>query len=516
MISWFIRIQKFVLISAGFFPFRAIYRGFYIVGAFAFYYSARILFPAIQRIDLRRGAANSPLIPGSSDVDLGILFHAKDTEEEIRFLREFWIFYRKFKCTLPFLGEVQLLNVKEAKHVQWRPTDPPPSEEPYRRRWECAHEALSACFFLLEQTYFDADPASHPEYGYKVAKGCLDVLRYSEAVRSEGAPLSRKEYLRQMEDSRLKSGFKHPLTIDKDFALETCCRALRILDSACARFIDAVKAQKHPAEIQSSIETWDYRLPNSESFAWRSRLKTLEEGRFPTVSGFYSDSLFRWLVIAHVEEPLGLSRLFEQLDSWHRGDPHFKAPPLLLSRNMFQVLAWTCYLDSPFFYFSLSPDLNPLGLRVRRRGNLPLLSSRRNEYRVQWKVSTTDFDPPPTVFLRYGARHAVANLTRALRLFGQDHWAGDNTYRVCLLYGRLLSLHLYLEHGVVTDPDDLESLLPVFERYDSALFAKVEPSLFETLKTPADDWNSLDSSHCFYRHYPNFTLLIGGLLRHVP
>lgn len=487
-------LQRFVLRSGGVPPLGWLYRACYRAGQAWILRDWPRRFPEIARVDVRRGLASADWLPGASDLDLRVVLRGRPADE-LRFLGEFWSRYRAQKRLLPFLGETQIVDPADAAWVaEFGGAREREAADPERRAWERLHESLSSCLFLLQDAYFGSDERSSPDFRHKLAKGYLDAARFAAASRggASGPVPSRRDWTGR----------------DRGEPVELCCRAVGEVDAACAEFVSAAERVGRLAEAAPNAPArWPSDLPNSELLVWKGRMRTLDRGGLPKVHGLYYDGMLRWLLVADAGDRAELARLFEHVRRWRAEDPVFGPPPSIVSKAMFQLLLWTPYLDSPFLYWSLSPDLHPLGLEARRRARSPLLAFAQ---RAQWRITAGDFLPPPRSVLGWSLELSAANLALSLRLFGLDGWAGDNAYRVGLLYGRLLSARLYRQRGEAFDPDDLDSLVEAARALPE--FARVEAPLRAVLDTPTSELNARAPREVFERHYPAWRLLLDGLL----
>jgi hypothetical protein len=203
------------------------------------------------------------------------------------------------------------------------------------------------------------------------------------------------------------------------------------------------------------------------------------------------DTVFRWFVVLAdapgIEE---LERTARLMEGWRRSEPAFAAPCALVTRGMLEAMCSTAHLDTPFLKLCLR---GARGLRPLSR--FPVW---RGHFRLGWNLDCESLPGPS----RESALQAAADLGLSLRLYGLDAWAGDNAYRLLFLYGRILSLRLYLEKGEARDPQDIDSLLEAFGR----AFPESRPWLSRLEQGPLS-WSKerLDSiapSELFYEHYP--------------
>jgi hypothetical protein len=238
---------------------------------------------------------------------------------------------------------------------------------------------------------------------------------------------------------------------------------------------------------------------------WKRRMKPLEQEDLPKVHGFYHDGLHRSLVVADVHDRRAVVRLLDRLRDWHKTDEAMRNPPSLLSVAAFQTLLWSSYLDTPFLHQALSPVLNLHSMAARRRGRSALFGWGR---RVQWKMTSAEFLPPPKALLDLGVELSLSSLALSLRLFGLNGWSGNNGYRIGLLYSRLMSAHLYKKQRFVCDPDDLEGLAEAYKSRLPESYADIAGPLEEALRQAPEDFNAQPQDACFHRHYPSYRLLL--------
>jgi len=516
-----LRLQRWVLWSGKFPPCRWIYVACYRASGLALRLAWRLRFPLIRSISVHRGLNQPDWVPGASDIDLRIVIKPCALLDEQEFLRAFWGQYAAAKRVLPFLGEVQIINDREAAFVKAHggarergSSDVHGAGPSWRLPWERLNESIASCLFLLEQAYFSLEEESSADYGFKVFKGYLDTSRYAAASREGGPVPARRAQLQALKKTGLHDLLADPSRIRQAQALDLCSHALQELDEACREFIAAAEREGLLAGGPApDSHPWVSDLPNSELFVWQNRMKTLEQDGFPKVHGLYYEGMYRWLVAADVSDRPALKRLFQHLRVWHRQDSVFQNPPSLISRPILQILFWSGYLDTPFLYYSFCSSLNPHSLAARLRGRSPLLGWGQ---RAQWKLSASDFAPPPEALLRAAFGRSVSNLALSLRLFGLDGWAGNNAYRVGLLYSRLLSAHLYQEKRVISDPDDMDRLIKDYEAHLPEYFSKLSGPLLEDLRRTGDDFNELSPRACFHRHYPSYRMILDRLLDGLP
>jgi hypothetical protein len=156
----------------------------------------------------------------------------------------------------------------------------------------------------------------------------------------------------------------------------------------------------------------------------------------------------------------------------------------------------------------LSPDSSD-GLAIRAGGRSPLLAWSR---RAQWKLPAGGFLSPSKTLLELSLGQSLANLVLSLRLFGLEGWAGDNSYRIVLLYSRLLSARLYQEKGLLCDPGDLDGLLTAHRSAFPESHAELAGPLESALALRPEDLNAISQTSCFRRHYPAYRRLLDSLL----
>lgn len=476
-------LRRFVLRSGAVPPLGWLYRGCYRAGEAWILRDWPRRFPEVASVEVRRGMSGSDWTPGVSDLDLRVLLRRRPADEAA-FLRSFWARYREQKTLLPFLGEAQLVDPADAACVaRWGGVRERESADPRRRRWERLHEALSSCLFLLQDAYFGDHGV--PDFSHKLEKGRLDASRWA----SEEEPVPSRARLRRSGAGGAPA--------------EACARAVAELDAACARFVEANQA---PSDLPPAPR-WPADLPNSDLLTWKGRMRHLDQRGLPKIRGFYFDGMLRWVIVADAADGAELVRLFEHVRRWREQEPVLSTPPSIVTPAMFQLLLWTPFLDSPFLYWTLSPDLHPLTVEARRRARTPLLAFAQ---RAQWRMVAGDFRAPTRELLDWSTELSVANLALSLRLFGLDGWAGDNAYRVGLLYGRLLSLRLYRERGTPSDPDDLDGLADAAASLPE--FSELEGPLRAALDTPTPEFNARPRSEVFAEHYPAWRLLLDRLL----
>jgi len=71
--------------------------------------------PFVISIYLRRSMLDKRIEPGSSDIDLAIIFKDLSLKKEVFFMKQFLKKYRQLKTIFPFLGEIVFLNKTELK-----------------------------------------------------------------------------------------------------------------------------------------------------------------------------------------------------------------------------------------------------------------------------------------------------------------------------------------------------------------------------------------------------------------
>ncbi len=515
------RLQRLVLRTGGVFPLRPLFRLYYRLAAGLFIRATRARFPAVSDIFVRRGQTEEGWVPGASDVDLGVIARLPSAAEDAAFVKAFWAHYARWKRLFPILGEAQIVAEDEASRlrglagVRFREYGRAARQTGWRARWDCLGEALFSCLHLLEQTYFEAASApAGPDFGIKIAKGYLDVLRYGEGcVRADGTAVSRQRLASGLRGDGANAALERPFLMTRPQAAGLCALALRTLERSCALFVQDARERLEPGTAAPGSTSWELPAEDDPFMLWHGRLKVLDEPGYPKIHGIYYDSVFRWIVVADVNDDRSLLKLFSKLEAWPKENGVFRAPAWILPPAAFQALLWTPHLGTPFFHRCLSASLNQWGVAGRKRSRFPLDSWGQ---RAQWRMKAGDFLPPPPELLRYGAQSCAGSLALSLRLFGLEGWAGDNIYRLCLLYSRLLSLNLYFTTGQARDPDDLEALLAATATCCPELFARIKAPLLDALQSPPQDWNARPAAQCFYGHFPSYRLLMGEILAKLP
>ncbi|MCX5796117.1 MAG: hypothetical protein NTY77_11530 [Elusimicrobia bacterium] len=466
---------------------------------------AALLLAPLAALYLRRGLSRQGLTPGVSDVDLlAVLDIPRDGEADL--LRGLWRRYRLAKSLFPMLGELQVATkdelaaylscggIRRLEAPGWQvlrggaPPAPAPAGVDSARLH--LHEALAAYIFL-SQTYFEsAREPRLPDFGFRVAKGFLDVLRHASAAQ-DGLPTALERLRARSEltgslPGDLRRGLEQPDLLDRDAGLRLLGLALSRIDGLCGGLaLPAASAPTGPAHSPPA---------NAGCDGWPALLSALGPG-----TGLFMDTLFHWyVVLSGAPEPEALRKVAGLMDGWHLRDPRFQSAGWLVTRNVMQALLLVPHLDTPFFAWALGGPDRGDGLWVRALSRHPLWAG---HYRLRWKLGG-GLRPPGPEELRRSARQAASELALALRMFGLGSWAGGNSYRLFFLYSRVLSLRLFLERGVIVDPHDIDALLDAYAEHFPEARSWLERLAAEELRSPAAELDALDPAELFYRHLP--------------
>ena len=456
---------------------------------------------------LRRGLSRKGLTPGVSDMDLLMVLDIPAGREEV-LLRGLWRRYGWAKRLAPMLGELQVATPAEfSAYLAWggiRRLDAP-TWKPLRGAAPAApadagpdvglqhlHEALAAYLFLA-QTYFEsARPPAAPDFGFRMVKGFLDVMRHIEAAR-QGSPAAAE---RRQAQSRLlagcppeaRRGLERPERMSRDEALHLLCLALGRLDGFCAR-TGAGNAAVRPASPPHA--------PPENAYAdeWQARLAKLGPG-----VGFFMDTLLHWyVVLPEAPDPHAARRVSLLMDFWHREESRFQNAGWLVTTNVLQCLLLSPHLDTPFFAWSLGGPDRGDGLWIRAKSRHPLWAG---HYRLRYGLDPDRLRRPSPAELRRGARQAAAELTLSLRLFGLRSWAGGNAYRIFFLYTRVIGLRLFFSRGAACDPEDFDQLCAACQEHFPETRPWLDRVAAEELRLPAAEFDARAPADVFYRHLP--------------
>lgn len=112
------RLQRLVLFLRATSAFNALFSKIY--GLAARFFVARVRRingllrkPAVAAIYIRRGRGRGEALPGASDLDFFLVLEEMGSQDEMIFLKEFWISFRKWKKLFPFLGETLMADRNE-------------------------------------------------------------------------------------------------------------------------------------------------------------------------------------------------------------------------------------------------------------------------------------------------------------------------------------------------------------------------------------------------------------------
>ena len=510
-------VQRFVLRTGRLPPALWIYRLAYRL-AFAV---VRVLVSRrseVLQVSARRGFLSGEFIPGSSDIDILVMFRRLAPAEEERFLRWFWAFYERLRRWLPFLGEAQVLTEDEARAAAaWSgtrsidyPDAPARDGDAWRERIDRASESLAACLFLLQDVFYSAD-RSDPAHGAKLAKGFLDSLRFIDGPEADRVPSRMRQ--RSALAPHIRARLVDAENGNRDAASALVATAIHALDARCEALIERARAEGLTEQPGlPAPEPWPDDVPNAEIRFWCSRFRRIENTTaLGAACGMYYDGGSRWYLLAGASEERNLRIVVQEAALMRAQDPVFTGRPLVVSPTMFQLLLWTAHLDSPLRYMGLAPRLGPTGVSMRRRSRRPLASWDGSALRVQWRIESGGFAPPPRRLLDIAAVRSAADLARGLRLFASGFPSGDNAYRLCHLYGRLLSLALLRSRGVASDPDDLDRLIELWREHRADRADLIGP-LLRALDIPAREFNRRPAADCFYEHSPTYAALLAEVL----
>jgi len=456
---------------------------------------------------LRRGLSRKGLTPGVSDMDLLMVLDIPAGREEV-LLRGLWRRYGWAKRLAPMLGELQVATPEEfSAYLAWggiRRLDAPtwkplrgaapaaPADAGPNAGLQHLHEALAAYLFLA-QTYFEsARPPAAPDFGFRMVKGFLDVLRHIEAAQ-QGLPAAAE---RGHAHAGIVSGcppeVRHSLRLPERMVRE---QAMALLGFALGR-LDGFCSGLSDRSADPCASGLPHAAPgNSYPDEWLERIAKIGPG-----AGFFMDTMLHWYVV--LPEAPGLHALRKVsllMDHWHREETRFRSAGWLVTRNVFQGLLLSPHLDTPFTAWALGGPDRGDGLWVRGLSRHPLWAG---HYRLRCGLDPGRLRRPSPAQLRRGARQAAAELALSLRLFGLRSWAGGNAYRLFFLYTRVLGLRLYFGRGEVCDPEDFDQICEAYQEYFPETRPWLERMAAEELRRPAAEIDAEDPAEVFYRHLP--------------
>jgi hypothetical protein len=363
------------------------------------------------------------------------------------------------------------------------------------------HEAIAA-YLSLTQTYFEsAGRRASPDFGFKIAKRCLDVLRYEKAAR-EQYPIAQERpqhltTLRGELSADLFALLQRPEHLRREDALGALHLAMLRLHRTCNLMLESntdspVSLSPHPH--QSALYPG-----NADAILWEKRTMSLRQA-CPLSTGLHIDTLFRWYVAA--EQPpdsASLDALARKMDHWHLTDNAFQAPGWLVTYAILQGMVAGPHLHAPCLWrsFNLATPRESGPLRALAYSRFPLWN---HHYRLQWNFQSRQVHPPAEPQLRRAARQAAAELSLALRPFGLSSENGTPSYRLFYLYSRILSLRIFLEKSIQADPQDIDSLFAIYQ----AEYPESRPWLkrleTEWLCLNEEELNRLPPDAVFYPH----------------
>ncbi|MBI3547452.1 MAG: hypothetical protein HY078_00220 [Elusimicrobia bacterium] len=512
-------LQSKVIVSRDYPLLRSVYRLAYRFAPGFVCAALRLLLGSrLEAIYLRRSGATGDWTPGASDLDLLLRIAPDSADREAAFLRRLWRAYAGIRLLVPFLGETQVADPREfetyRRHGGARAAEmgswlrlgggPSPAGDPdVGTRLAFLHEAISA-FLFQSQVYFEGAPSRWaPNDGFKTKKSFLDVLRFVRCLNEgrNATPTRLEEFgiQRGKLSEEIMARLARPDSIAREHAFQLLAISRQWLDDACRRFFS--EPHRRSALARDSRGSWE--SASSDNFPdladWRRRLHALSAPGFPAGTGLFMDSLFHWFVVTSElpapEENFLLSR---QIDAWKSGDSAFCGQGHLVTKSILQALAFTSYLENPYFGHGLAGAGARDRIEVSRPGAAAAWSG---HYRLQWNLDRDELLLPSGQELEALARHASAELGVSLRMYGQPDWGGRNVYRLYYWYTRVLSLHLHLKTGSPHDTGSLEELA----RRHAAEFpdrrARLE-LLAEDERVPASELERRDPSEFFYRHLP--------------
>ena len=456
---------------------------------------------------LRRGLSRRGLTPGVSDMDLLMVLDIP-AGRETALLRGLWRRYGWAKLLSPMLGELQIATpaefsdylawggIRRMDSRTWKPLrgtrSPAPAGPGSDASLQHLHEALAAYLFLTQTYSESARPPAAPDFGFRMIKGFLDVLRHIEAAQ-QGLPSAAE---RGHAHAGIASGCSPeirrslllPERMDREQAMALLGFALGRLDGFCSGLGDG------PEEACAS-ELPHAAPKNSYPDEWLERIAKIGPG-----AGFFMDTMLHWYVV--LPEAPGLHALRKVsllMDFWHREETRFRSAGWLITRNVLQGLLLSPHLDTPFFAWALGGPDRGDGLWIRALSRHPLWAG---HYRLRCGFDPGRLRRPSPAQLQRGARQAAAELALSLRHFGLRSWAGCNTYRLFFLYTRVLGLRLYFGRGEACDPEDFDQTCEAYQEHFPETRPWLERMAAEELRRPAAEIDAKDPAEVFYRHLP--------------
>lgn len=414
---------------------------------------------SVRALWLRRSVAGTDWTPGASDIDLALELPEMSFAEEAAWLKHWHSGYARLRAYFPVLGEVQIARRDEWR--DYRRNGDIRSVELFREAkmitgerfvrnenadiasWE--KKALDAwteqAHALVRLTGLYFLKGSEKSLDLRQARKALaDIFRYGALVRGDGdargwIAVSRLESLREAED----------------FGVSVEEAALRGFEeiSDCARIVNA------------RLGSGDARPVWTPTVSCEREARAFD-GLYARLSDLWGDGLFA----AHdnarrflLEDRFG--SLEERRRGWRRlkelraQEPSLQSPLFPLSKNMLRPLLAGPFDEDPWAGAAVCAVSGKTFGRSVLAGRSGLLERYWLSVRNAPDVSDVSL---PRALTEAAARECLAHLRVNWRdAFGRGV-GGTDFSRWFYLYGRMMSLRLYLDEGEIIPPFFLEEL----------------------------------------------------------
>ncbi len=424
---------------------------------------------------LRRGLSGDGWRPGVSDIDILVLLDQEIVRAGVRALGGIWRYLRRFKFFCPLLGEVQITTpaglelfaraggVRAGEIGGWKrlgraaPLEAqPPSRSPAASDRERLREA-SRAYLELCRTCLDAasTPRLPPEFGFKVFKYSMDAWRYSRACGAAGTPT--RSQMAEILGAEWRDVRRHALAHPASMTYET---AMSFLRGSLLEIERATPVSIGAAHADDATDMPAPSLPGPRGFGaevWRRRLLQLHQTPLLSAAGFCVDGFQGWLLILpEIPTRETFQAAWERMRRWRGGDNAFSGPGYLVTKGFVERMGNGLYAGTPFSRLAFPAD--PPGIAACSYTRRSLWAER---YRVVGRWSGAASRRPRQESLRSWMRQAAAEFAVSW-LSPWDAWneaPAGNAGKLFAVASGLLSVRLFLRHGRLVDPADIDAIL---------------------------------------------------------
>jgi len=427
----------------------------------------------VRALYLRQGLLEPDWVPGASDVD--VIWILRSDIDEKNVVCRLWRMMGLLKKFFPILGEVLMADEEELRFFDlwgdgrtqnragWKSVggeDIPPGPEggtvpDWKHPWDHWTRAVMA-YHLLIKNYLNPAESVVPTRALSVQKHFLDVCRHLRAMEGpyESRADTRDSILRKespLAPPDTRGILNDPLTPSLPEIARLCAAAhslLREKGRDVHRRLAAGNAD--PARIRR----WGSTLARNEweVQAWRKRFLQLQDRLQGSATALFCNTLTHsTLVLKDGISDDSFENLLAEIRRFKKEDRGLQGPMEVLDGTMFRMSLCCAVHGHPFSYFThdRSPHAEDFQADSIVDGNIL----------VQCRSERMDIPVPPLDTIGHLARTSLAEFLPSWRTLDHPFSDSDAFYSLYRWMTTALSLTLFMEKGLLGNPDDLEGLI---------------------------------------------------------